>query len=303
METAKPRLYDFKVTSLQPKVPDMFNKYLPKYPSMVVEFNIDNVPASVSNGIRRVIANEILVRGLDCEFENIDTNDEFIIHEMIRKRIRMIPISQNIKPGTELKLYVKNDGNKGATGINTLLDVKTSAFNEPGMNGNHTLLTLNPDKYIKIHAYVVEHMGSDKEYGAFALACNVVSVVREDIVKSSSIADYRMWTIRFIAHGMHRPKDIVNNAINTIIARLFAIELEFTSNNNQHYLQIPGETETINQLLIRGVLELYPECEYITGRITSMGNIELRIIHDNPKKVLGDVIEHLIDTYKKLLIN
>ena len=95
---------------------------LPKSIKHVVKFELDNCYSGIANAIRRCLISEIKVKCLDVDMNEIITDDEFIISDVLMKNINLIPINQNYESkDLNLQLYIKNNTNQ-------MLDVYLSDF-------------------------------------------------------------------------------------------------------------------------------------------------------------------------------
>lgn len=327
---------DFKTVKLVPKVPERFKHLAPT--TLVSErctFTIANCSNAVSNAIRRTILCELKVAYLRTEYEEIVTDDPFIIPEMIQKRMRMIPLLQSVPADTKFSLETTN---------NTLdvQDVKTKLMirGKPYFDETITILSLQPGKSLKISAKVAYEYGYVPQYGMCALAFNATSICKDvipadmyvedgimsgankptgesgteesskNVVKptgaKSHFSDPRVWEIAFNTNGTMPPKQIVTLACNNIIERLKSVlSLLYTmaNNDNQYVLTIHGDSDTIGNLLIKTIDELYPDVEAATYSASAIErSVTLRVIYsDDINTLYKNVIEHLIETFKSIM--
>lgn len=302
---------DFKIVKLIPKIPDRLKHLAPTtLTSERCTFTIHNCSNAVSNAIRRTIMCELKVAYLHTEYEDIVTDDPFIIPEMIQKRMRMIPLLQNTPPDTKFSLDITN---------NTLdvLDVKTKSLirGKPYFDETITILSLQPGKSLKLSARVASEYGYIPHYGMCALAFNATSICKdvtpsnmydEAAESKSHFSDPRVWEITFNTNGTMPSKQIVTSACSNIIDRLKSVlSLLYTMahNDNQYVLTIYGDSDTIGNLLIKTIDELYPDVEAATYSASAIERaVTLRVIYgDDINTLYKNAIEHLIETFKSIM--
>jgi DNA-directed RNA polymerase subunit L len=292
------------------------------------EVTISGVNNAVSNGIRRTIACELPVFALNCEYADITTNDMHIIPEMIQKRLMQIPIDQKIQD-IVLELEIVN---KGPVAI----DIKTKDFRivkgDRGgrpFNDTLTLLTLAPEKYIKItNIRLTRDYGYIEGHGMQVLAINTVSVCTDQIPINmyaswtaekdgenkpntepvgipSRLADPQVWKISFNTNGTLDPKEILQMACDNIIERLGVVTdllPNIENNDDQYILTIHGESHTIGNLLMKTICDMYPDIKMVTYNVMSVERqVTIRVrCDDEIKSVFTNVINRLAEIFRSI---
>lgn len=325
----KVKVSDFKVKKLIPKIPDRFKHLAPTVLQRErCTFTLDGCSNAVANGIRRTILCELKVLYLKSDYEEITTDDPFIIPEMIQKRLRMIPLLQSVPQDTKFSLEVTNN-------TTNVMDVKTKLFGKNYFDETITILALQPGKSVKITARVASEYGYVPDYGMCAVAFNATSICKdmkpynayeENIIHalqsedsdkpvsdtkigaprvSSHMADPRVWEISFNTNGTLTSKEIVKRACAGIIERLKSvISLLYTMANNdkQYVLTVNGDSDTIGNLLVKTIDELYPDVEAATYSTSPIERLfTIRIIYDEDINTLyKNVVEHLIAIYESI---
>lgn len=98
-------------------------RMLPQSDWHEVSFNLKNTYAGFANGIRRVLIEELPVVCLSFYEDNLVTDDDFILSDLLVKNINLIPINQEINMEDydkyDIFLYKYND-------TNDIIDVKAS---------------------------------------------------------------------------------------------------------------------------------------------------------------------------------
>lgn len=312
---------DIKITDLTPVIKNpALAKLVPKtLLSKHISFTISGVNNAISNALRRTIACELLVNGLHAEYEHVKTNDMFVIPEMILGRLKMVPIDQTCPLDAVFELDVTNK----TAGE---LDVKMGDMRivNPGhgkkplrelpFNHTTTIVTLKPGKSMKIsniglHQDYCYHLG----YGAYVVACNVASVAVDQQPINlyegggipSSISNPQVWKISFNTNGTLPPREIITVACDNIIARVTAIkELLFSieNNNDEYILTINGESDTIGNLFMRTINDIYPDIRAVVYSTSSVGRVlTLRIRCDEDINTIYDTtIKHIVKVFNTI---
>ena len=309
---------DIEIIDLAPKLPN--RKYSHLLPTVFtpkqMSFTINGTNNAVANAIRRTVLCELRVKHLHLEYEDIKTDEAFIIPEMIIKRLRMIPINQTVASDATFSINVTNT-------TAALIDVKSASIVDAGgkfaglFNETFTLFTLHPGKYIRAtNIRIKDEYGWREEYGGCVLACNATSLALDVepiniYVKgqqgaiSSSLANPRVWRVSFTTNGNMPPRAIVGAACDSIVERLRIIkELLWSveSNGDEHILTVNDESDTIGNLLMRGILELYPDIRAVVYSTSATGRIlTVRIrCDDDVLSVLKAAITLLTETFGKI---
>ncbi len=316
------KVANIKQTDLRPKLKDpRLSIFLPKwYFSQHYSFELVGCSNAVSSAIRRTVGGELLVKAMGADYENLSTTDEFIIPEMILRRLMMIPVDQKCPIAATFELVAENT-------TAAPRDVKTREIRIVGggqelkhipFNDNITVLTLNAGKKIKITGIrIIQSYGYASEHGMFAVAVNAVSVALDQqpinmyadpdtgveattTGISSSMSDPRHWALSFTTNGTMDPPKIVSAACENIISRVASVvglldTLE--KNGDESSLTIAGESDTIGNLFMKTILDLYPDiraCTYSTTTIERSCTIRIRCDEDVEliyREVSGEIIK------------
>lgn len=300
------------VTDLSPKVKNpAIQKYLPSgYFPKHIEFNIKGVSNAVSNGLRRTIGGELLVKALFAEFENLTTTDVFIIPEMVLKRLRMIPLDQSTPLNATFEIDATND-------TPNVRDVKSSEIKIIGgmkklpFNETFTLFTLQPGRACNIKPIGIHQAyGFTEGDGMHCVACNTVSICTDQTPInmytgegiSSSVANPREWKIAFNTNGTMAPKDIVKSACDNIIARVMSVQellYSIENKNDEYSLTIEGESDTLGNLFMRTISDLYPDIRAVTYSGVNVGRtLTIRVRCDEDiNTIFTTAIKQIVKTY------
>jgi DNA-directed RNA polymerase subunit L len=121
----------------------------------------------------------------------------------------------------------------------------------------------------------------------------------------SQISDPRVWEIKFNTNGTMNSRAIITAACAEIISRLKKVlSLLYTiiNNESQYTLTIQGESDTIGNLLVKTIDELYPDVEAATYSVPSIErSITVKIIYsDDINTLYKNVVNHLVAIYEKI---
>lgn len=322
---------DITVESLAPRVDQKkYAKWLPRVclPERM-QLTLEGTNNAVANAIRRTICGELPVRALVTTYEDVTTNDDFIIQEMLCKRLLQLPILQSTPLTAQFALYVENrtplvravyaseieltftrDKNAG---------VRDKGAIAPALPFNATvqLFALNPGCWLRINKITVgAFYGYEEGRGMCCLASAVVSApIDADMLNkfecdeagrprgtSTSVSDPRIWRLSFVTNGTMAPRAIVAAACAELITRVRAVEQHLPNaltSGDQHVLTIPGESDTIGNLFVRAICDLYPDVDFVTYSTASAAReltIKLRTTIDI-ETIFVNAITHLADTF------
>ncbi len=266
-ESLKPRLKNQKYIEL---FPDIFGEY--------VSMQFHNTNNAVANAFRRVISSELPVKYLTLEYNDIITDDKYIIGEMIIQRINSIPLVQDCPDGAKFRLDYTNTTSEVVRIKSGNIKIEQNGNSQAiFFNKNIELLTLNPGRQIHMRSIYVT-----KEYGykeGFAtLACNVASVAITDKKlksqfdrdgESSLIANITSFTLSFNTKGTMSTKNIMKYACDTLLLRLDRVlELlpNIQANGQDYHFKIAGENMTLGNLIMRIGYQLYEDVLAINAK-------------------------------------
>lgn len=311
----------FTVKSMKCEVPAKYVHLAPdRFHAESVQFDLVGTNVGVANAVRRAVSLEIPTYSLNFSEEDFNTDDPYILIDLIQSRIRCIPIDQSISPKATftlsaraaeipLRVYTRDivmlgKGKSKGKG-------KETAAALP-FNGNIHLFTLQPTRKLELAKIYVEQ-GTGLNFAGHAVAFNAVSLWKDEEIfsmyeksgKLSSEINPRNFTIRFNTNGTMRAQDIVIAACNSIIGRLESLRgaiPTIESDGDLHLVILPGESHTIGNLVISTICELYPEiaaATYFVDEYNSILTLKLRCTE--PDLVLETTCDHLHSVFTKLI--
>lgn len=307
---------NIKIKNLSPNITDdKLKKMVPKtlIPKRM-EFELHNINIGIANGIRRTLPSELLVKCMDFNFDKYSTNDVFMLNDFIKERIHNIPINQNVSYDSVFSLNVTNRTNK-------LMHVKSSEILLDGQknkklpfNGEFTLAILHPHKFLKItNIFIEEDYGYNGAW--WSMACNSTCLPLDqtpiDLYTgegiSSSVSDPRKHKILFTSNGVLPMREIMIECCENIKERLTYVSsildtLSFTL--DEYILNVQGETDTIGNMLVKTISDLYPDITAVTYSTSPTSrDMKLKIrTNDNAEVIISDTIKFIIRIFDRIQI-
>jgi hypothetical protein len=233
-------------------------KYLPKHgehpiTSAVIIRGINN---AIANGLRRILLTEMDNFALQMDADSWETDDPFVMVDMIMRRLLLIPLVQkNVHEGDEFALTFANNTDATADVMSANLRATRPGEKSRAFFETINIVTLQPHCRIKFLAHVTRGNGSQD--AAFATASMAVAIplderpakripiltesaqyefaptvapafvpVNKDAryIESVSLSDPRQYLIRFESCGKGDTREIMARATASLIARMRALE-------------------------------------------------------------------------------
>jgi DNA-directed RNA polymerase subunit L len=203
---------------------------------------------------------------------------------------------------SEIKMVSGSSGGKGSR----------LPFNE-----NITLFTLRPGKSIKISNIIIHSaIGAGDGDGMHVLAVNAASVAVDQTPInpydpeaggiSSRVANPTVYNISFTTNGSMQARTIVSTTCDNLIARVESLR-ELLSygierNGDEYILRIPGEGDTIGNLLMRTCNDLFPDIGAVTYWSPPIENYcDVRVRCDEDiSTVYKTAIDHLVRVFGEI---
>lgn len=285
--STSPKLHKMKIVDMSPNVPAKYKHLLPTVMRPYqCSFQLDNVDIAIANGIRRAILSEVPVKRLTFQLDDFSTNNPHMnLPHFILTRIQSIPIDQSVSLDTTFSLDYGNSSHQ-------LVMVNSNEFTsnkktKPLFDETIPIISLEPGKFVKIEKMTVE-IGYEYTHGTFAIAdgvlCKTLDYEPYNMYTgkgvSSSVSDPRSHLMQFDNNGNINHITLITLACDEIIRRLkIASELLYTLEPFDDYFKlfIANETDTIGNIIMKRVCDIFPEIPAISYRIDSI-NKELSII-------------------------
>lgn len=228
---------------------------LPKSKWHSLSFLLTDTYSSMANAIRRVLMEELLVTCLTIDEFTIETDDEFIVSDVLKKNINLLPCNQTYNTSSKsLSLYKYNKTNK-------VIDVKAKDLSNKDVVSdlNITICQLRPGKYVKIKNITFEQGYAKDNAAKFSLLDNItyeiVGVEPYDIFKDTgkrSIEyDPTKFRISFTTTGNISIKQTIDLLHDTLIHKLTRARDYLTeyskTDQNQKYYYVDGFEVTLTE--------------------------------------------------------
>jgi len=233
---------------------------LPKKNKITVSFELKDANADIANGIRRCLMEEIPVKSFDFdEFNDLDSDDKFILCDLIKKQIELLPINQDIEYRDFDISLNKENHTTGIIDVTTndiiVKDKKKNKITDI-VGDNIVLCKLRPDKYIKINNIKV-YTGiaiKDHDAGKFSPISNItyrildvdpmVQTRNGKTGTSSMLTNPKHFYISYTTHrNTHYPLNILLQCCDVLIERLNLVLKDMRNINDK-------DTRYISPLLL-----------------------------------------------------
>ncbi len=307
---------ELSITKLEPVIAPKY-KHLRKGVHFVPhEFSmlLTGVNNAEANAIIRVAAGELLVKAMVPG--TITTTNAYILQEQVTNRIRQIPLDQSINNDAQFTLAAENN----TAGIITIYsrEIRRSKGSGPFCNENIPLFTLEPGTTLSCDISVAQNSAMSPGCGMYCVAVLSSSLCEDEVLIdlrrgaesnekgiSSSVANGKVWRVAFRTNGTIHPYEIVRRSCDDIIFRaqnILSLVPQFASINNDHTLTIDGETDTIGNLFMRGILAEYPDIKNILYECDDKNyTMTLRLNTDRSlTEIFTRVTKHIVDLFTEI---
>lgn len=303
-------------------IPNKYSHLAPNILDNYCEFRLHGVNNAIAGSLIRTMCGEMSVNYLKCEYDDLETNDIYIIPEIVISRILMIPINQSIPIGTKYELTYTNDTPFLATvKTSQLMSNKNTSNND--FNKNITICKINKGKKIKITMTVASAFSYIPTFGGLSLAYQGVAIPidhdgsgkeseegkafkqYENTGIKTSVSKSTMYDISFKTHIGASCRILLRNTIQNIIERIRRVR-DFiptkTSLGNKHTYRIIDEGETIGNLFERHIIDNFPK----VGSAVYNMDLDMRIVNimihsnDETDDIMEKTINDLIITFEKI---
>lgn len=255
---------------------------IPDYVNQKLSFELINSNYAIANGIRRSITNEIPVRYLTVSMTDIFSTDPYIVGDIIKSRIEMIPIDQDIPLGTTYSIRFENKEDSYIDVLSS--EIKQRKSTASGISQSIPICSINAN-----HSFVVENIVVAESYGYTNGRASIgkvsYEVLNHDMQNvSSANSDPTNFKLVLEVPGNINPKKIILLAIDSIIERLNNIDYSLSKVEYDIYkLLILNETHTIGNLLVRYIYGIDPNIDYVAMRTTHPSKRECVIDIKHPQ--------------------
>jgi hypothetical protein len=281
---------------------------LPKRSKLTVSFELTNSNADIANGIRRCLIDEIPIKSFELnEHEDLESSDPYILCDVIKKQIELLPINQEYDyTDLEISLYKKNNNDEIIDVTTDALVFKTAKSDKiTNIVGSGILLTrLRPGETITIKKISIS-IGTGKEnYGKFSSVSNITYKIldAEPMIDtrigndgvSSMNSNPKHFYIEYSTHrNIEHPLKLITKCCDILIARFKTIfdDVKNIANSDKSYLSDLLTLETIDTkkvLKIKG--EYWTVVNLIARYCYILTNGDIRFVSPaliHPEKEVG----------------
>lgn len=291
-------------------------------PFETLSFELDKTYTGFANGIRRVLVEELPVYCLDTDHKNVETDDEFILNDMLIKNINLIPIIQEIKEPHKVHASIDVYNN-----TNDVMDVHSREIKIEGaklINNNIIFARLRPGKHLVIKNLKVIRGFSKYNAAKFSLLNNIKYYpldhepfdIHTNKGTRSIMANPQKFYIEFTTCGNIELKTVITLLHEQLTSKLesllnsikkynndeskkyyYTTELEVKVDNDLYVYNVPGEYLTLAQIVTQKCYTLDTNVLHASYAIERYDN-EVAIIklkHSEPNKLLMNAIQSCIE--------
>ena len=269
-------------------------QYVPSIPHKILEFNLIDANYSLANALRRTLVNELPIKYLTASLTDIQSTDKYIINDIIKSRLEMIPISQDLSVGKTYEVKFENMSDTYCN-VNTS-EIKYKGKSVDGISQEIPLCSIN-----STHTFTISDISINEEYGynngCVSPARVEYEIINHDMVNNlSTNCDPKEFRFLIECSGIYNPDNFMKLCISEIKKRVD--NLDFNNHVIEfgiYKLTIPGETYTIGKLLSRYIFDLKPSIDYVHMRIPHPSErlCILDIKDSNAEKLLMDAIVNI----------
>ena len=292
------------------------NNLIPDFEHSTLTFNIYNTKSSFVNALRRCIIDEVSVKSLYFDLTDISTDDNFVLSDLIQKRIETIKILQSINTDITFNLNVYNNTTKIMSITTDLIQNVNTKDNTIYFNKNIKICDLKPNKFININnIHIKQEYGYNNSIYSIGKASYKVINTNMDKVQTLS-TDASEFTFYIYSNGNIQTKDILFITIDTLKKRLENInnlitnynndkindELIINQTNNLTLYKIKNEYHTLGNLLKDYMFDLDISTKLLNYNNDHPSKNEITIKTDNPDsdKLIINAINNILEDLKNL---
>ena len=255
------KLQNFKESPITPVCRDptasQFLKALKLTPQRA-SFELVGCHTALANGLRRMILGSVPVKHMTLsQGATIQTNDPFLIRELLEERLEAIPLDQTVPETATYSLQVASTSGAPIYVVSANLQGGPAVF-----DGCIPLVLLQPGKTlsitgIKIATSKARHNG--RAVAAFAAVCEPLDVEmwhpETKQGQRSSMAAPRHHRVSFETNGTQPPRKIVAAACAQFLEAVDTLadsvdKLMFDPKSNMALLTVPGLDDTVGNACV-----------------------------------------------------
>lgn len=281
---------------------------LPQKSKYTVSFELSQTNASLANGIRRCLRDEIETLSFDFdENKDVDSNDPFILSDFVKKQVDLLPINQDLDYSKyEITLNKENNTDEIIDVTSDdfiILDNKKKKDTRSIVGGNIVICRLRPNSHLIINNIFVSKGIAIKNAAKYNLLSNVTyKILDVDPLIETKIGHTGTSSMRsepktfFISYTTHRnidkPRSVMIKCCDTLINRLKLILTEMKKISNKDVIY------TSDLITLESVGDLHKI--YIHGEYWTIINMITWYCYTSTKRNIKSVIPSLLHPEKEV---
>jgi len=291
-----------------------------------VKVHLKKVSTAISNALVRTMMDEIVVKTLEFDKDDIKTDDENIMWASVQKTIQSIRLNQEVPKNARFSLKFVNSSAEPL--MVRSRDLKTNhKLTVVPFNGTFRIVTVREGRTLEINNIrVEENQGRNYGFGQYSAVSNCghrpldVEIFHRGEGTDVFVSNPKEYEIMFGTNGNAQPKWILMSACQSIYNRAnkLAKELEVVSDKTQlkytsdimdinqeedlTHFSFKGETHTICNLIRYFIYEKHPNIALSNYEIThpTENNAIYRLVSQKPKKIMLEALENIVDMFQSL---
>lgn len=277
---------------------------------------------------------ELDIISMDVDENNIKTNDNYILNDLLKKRIEHVPFYQDIdeKQFTNLNMSLNisnmtDESIKVFTKDIIVSDGKKQLENKDFFSTSICLIKLKSTKKLEVNNIKLVRGKAKQNAGKFCSLANIsyeildVEPLNETKYKttgvSSLVSNPAHFKLGYTTHRNIEPKKIMLMCCDSIINRIENISFELNKiskeqksyvsdliemevKNDQKLIHLKGEYWTIGKLISKYCFLEFKEIKFVSDCIEhpSIEKITIKIIHDDYIKLITNALKSIINDVK-----
>jgi DNA-directed RNA polymerase alpha subunit len=321
IEESKELLKLFKLIETHQEEIKNARSLLPKISWHTLSFELSGTYSAFANAIRRMLIEEIPTYCLDVLDTDIESNDEFILNDMLTKNINLLPVKQEIKDPEKASASLNISNN-----TNQIIDITSSDIQCEGceiVDDNIIVIRLRPGKHLKIKKLSIIRGYGKKRSDKFSLLNNVQYWpidhepydIKSNTGERSINKDPTEFYISCTTCGNIQLKTLVNllnEELTERLTKILDLLTEYSKQEGQKFYysqdlivsvsdklymyKFPGEYITLCYMIAQKCYLLDPNVNYVapsTERYDNENGI-IRINHAAPNKLIISAVKECL---------
>lgn len=312
-------------------------KLIPHMRKYSVKVHIKKASKEIVNGLRRTLMEEIEIKGLEVDKDNIDTDDTNIMWNSIKVAIESIRLDQNVP--ANIRFHLEYTNNTTYPQMVRASHLKSDhKFESPPFNESFRIMTVRPGHFLRIKNIKVisvqarrrkDNVESDevypwpRSYGLYTavtncgMDCPNIEKYERGVGQSSLTTEPTEYIITLGTNGNVDIKTLLKAACASISARSREIYKELVTVTNDNHIsnivdistyndemhfRIKNETYTIAALISYFIFKKHPDISLANYSVPHPTKTEFiyRIVSQDPKKTMLEALDNITQMFQNL---